>query len=222
MEFHQQDRSRAHCAGHGLVNPSGSGRLAGAHSDLPCSPFSIGAWLRARVMSPGQRGQGRCYARLRHPLDPAKGLSGRVTVCDRVVPRASLVRAGAWSALQYLRADAVARRNCLRQAIAWIVPKAAVISDDAALFVPDRGFVALGRVATAPEPTTFGKGPAYRAGIDALRALGRVVALPEVLEVAPIWKWPTYPRSRATVPTSVESLVRRLLDSVLLGERGRA
>ena len=53
--------------------------------------------------------------------------------------------------------------------IDWIVPKVAAVGDDVVIFIPDRGLVACGKVMTQPQPTTFGRGPAYRADIDGLR-----------------------------------------------------
>jgi hypothetical protein len=105
-----------------------------------------------------------------------------------------------------------------KKPITWIVPKAAAVGDDAAIFVPDRGFVARGRVATAPEATVFGRGPAYRAEIGGLRLLGRPVPLARVMAAAPAWKWPTYPRSRASVPPAIAPRLLRLLDSARSGE----
>ena len=103
------------------------------------------------------------------------------------------------------------------KAITWIVPRVAAVGDDAAIFVPDRGFVARGRVATSPEPTVFGRGPAYRAEIGGLRLFGRPVPLARVIAAAPTWKWPTYPRSRASVPPSVASRLLRLFASARSG-----
>jgi Zn finger protein HypA/HybF involved in hydrogenase expression len=103
------------------------------------------------------------------------------------------------------------------KAITWIVPRVAAVGDDAAIFVPDRGFVARGRVATPPEPTVFGRGPAYRAQIGRLRLFGRPVTLARVIAAAPAWKWPTYPRSRASVPQSMAPRLLRLFDSARPG-----
>jgi hypothetical protein len=117
---------------------------------------------------------------------------------------------------KHLLADIVrsARR---RKAITWIVPKIASVGDTVAIFVPDRGFVARGRVATVPESTVFGRGPAYRAEIGGLRELAHPVALESVIRVIPSWKWPTYPRSRASVPSTVAPHLLRLLDSAKPG-----
>lgn len=104
-----------------------------------------------------------------------------------------------------------------RRAISWIVPKAAAVGDDVAFFVPDRGFVARGRVASAPLSIVFGRGPAYQADIGGLRLLERPVPLTKVIAATPGWKWPTYPRSRASVPKSVEPRLRRLFDSAPAG-----
>jgi hypothetical protein len=104
-----------------------------------------------------------------------------------------------------------------RKSISWIVPKAATVGDDVAFHVPDRGFVARGRVASAPESTVFGRGPAYQADIGGLRLLASPVPLTRVIAATPGWKWPTYPRSRASVPKSVEPRLRRLFDSARAG-----
>ena len=104
-----------------------------------------------------------------------------------------------------------------RKAIDWIVPKASTVGDDVAFYVPDRGFVARGRVASAPESTVFGRRPAYQADIGGLRLLKRPVPLTRVIAATPGWKWPTYPRSLASVPKSVEPKLLRLLESAPAG-----
>jgi hypothetical protein len=99
-------------------------------------------------------------------------------------------------------------------AVDWIVPKIAAVGDDAVIFVPDRGFVARGTVASSPERTTFGRGPAYRAEVGGLRLFRRPVQLERVIAAVPEWKWPTYPRTRASVPSGSKTRLMRLFHSV--------
>ena len=109
--------------------------------------------------------------------------------------------------------DQIVRSAKRRQAISWVVPKVADVGDDVAFFVPERGFVARGRVASAPVSVLFGRAPAYEAEIGALRLLERPVSLARVIAATRGWKWPSYPRSRASVPKSVEPRLRRLFDA---------
>ena len=81
------------------------------------------------------------------------------------------------------------KREANRQGeIDWIVPKVSNVGDDAILFVPERGFIAMGSVATEPLKTTFGKGPAYRAKVRDIRLFGQPIPLDTVARVAPTWK----------------------------------
>ncbi len=99
-----------------------------------------------------------------------------------------------------------------RDRLTWIVPKVATVGDDVIMFVRDQGFIARGRVVTTPTPTMLGRAQAYQAEIGFLKLLGRPVTLAAVAAAAPNWKWPTYPRSRASVPSSMTARLSRLFD----------
>jgi hypothetical protein len=96
----------------------------------------------------------------------------------------------------------------------WIVPKKAQ-SDERVLFhLPSRGFAARGVIASEPEQDEPGR---YGASVRAVTLLNSAVPLAFVLKNHLAWKWPTYPRSYATIDGDVEKRLEELLDSYQAG-----
>jgi hypothetical protein len=90
----------------------------------------------------------------------------------------------------------------------WIVPKGAHVNDAALFHLPGRGFAARGIVATEPRQRKPGR---YEADIRAITLLPSSVPLAFVRANHPAWKWPTYPRSYATIDGAIEERLQELL-----------
>ncbi len=99
-------------------------------------------------------------------------------------------------------------------AIRWIVPKRARSSDPALFHLPGRGFAARGVIESELKQDTPGR---YSATIRGIMLLSPAVPLAFVRKHHPGWKWPTYPRSYATIDGAIETRLEELLDSYQSG-----
>lgn len=96
------------------------------------------------------------------------------------------------------------------EAVSWIVPKKARPNDRALFHLPSLGFAARGVIASEPEQDEPGR---YGANVNAVTLLSSAVPLAFVRKNQPEWKWPTYPRSYATIDGDTETRLEELLDS---------
>jgi HNH endonuclease len=96
------------------------------------------------------------------------------------------------------------------KAVSWIVPKKAHPNDRALFHLPSLGFAARGVIASEPEQDEPGR---YGANVQAVTLLSSAVPLAFVIKNHPAWKWPTYPRSYATIDGAIEARLDELLDS---------
>ena len=85
------------------------------------------------------------------------------------------------------------------ESISWIVPKAAQVGDDAAVFFPGKGFVGFATIASAPKRSPFRRRRTYSAYIEIGRHLEKPVPLSELKKKVRGWPWLRYPRSFTTV-----------------------
>jgi 5-methylcytosine-specific restriction protein A len=94
--------------------------------------------------------------------------------------------------------------------VEWVVPKTAHPGDEAAIFLSGSGFVAMGRLATEPAlGAGFGRNEkSWRADVRGVRILEEPVPIESVEEAIPEWKWPRYPKSLTTVPTTYAAALR--------------
>jgi len=95
-------------------------------------------------------------------------------------------------------------------AIRWIVPKKARPNDPALFHLPGRGFAARGVVESEPKQDAPGR---YSTNVQAITLLSSAVPLAFIRKNHPEWKWPTYPRSYATIDGAIEQRLNELLDS---------
>jgi hypothetical protein len=96
------------------------------------------------------------------------------------------------------------------EALSWIVPKKAHTNDRALFHLPSLGFAARGVIASEPEQDEPGR---YGASVLAVTLLSSAVPLAFVRKNHPAWKWPTYPRSYATIDGATETRLEELLES---------
>ena len=95
------------------------------------------------------------------------------------------------------------------KAIRWVVPKRAHADDHVLFHLPHRGFVARGAVGSEPQQSTPGR---YSATVRQIELLSAAVPLAFVRENHPAWKWPTYPRSYATIDGAIETRLEELIN----------
>ena len=110
------------------------------------------------------------------------------------------VLVGEQAAEEPLRHAAVRSRS-----VTWIVPKAARVGDQVALYFPHAGFLARGTVVSLPVSCTFGRRPAYSAEVGELTLFAAPVPLAPIAERLPGWGWARYPRSFTTPSKQVAS-----------------
>lgn len=96
------------------------------------------------------------------------------------------------------------------EALSWIVPKKARPNDRALFHLPSLGFAARGVITSVPEQDGPGR---YGASVYAVTLLSSAVPLAFVRKNHPAWKWPTYPRSYATIDGDTEARLEELLES---------
>jgi hypothetical protein len=92
----------------------------------------------------------------------------------------------------------------------WIVPKKAHPDEPVLFHLPSRGFTARGVIASEPQQDEPGR---YGANVKAVTLLNSAVPLAFIRKNHPAWKWPTYPRSYATIDGAIETRLEELLDS---------
>jgi hypothetical protein len=92
----------------------------------------------------------------------------------------------------------------------WIVPKRAHTNERALFHLPGRGFAATGLIGSEPRRDKPGR---YSATVREITALSSAVPLAFVRKNHPAWKWPTYPRSYATIDAATEERLDELLDN---------
>jgi hypothetical protein len=97
-----------------------------------------------------------------------------------------------------------------RKPLRWIVPKTSHANDRVLFHLPGRGFAARGVVGSEPRQDRPGQ---YSAAVRDITLLSSAVPLAFVHKNHPAWKWPTYPRSYATIDGAIEMR----LDEVLNG-----
>lgn len=95
--------------------------------------------------------------------------------------------------------DAAASGSTIR----WKVPKKAQVGDPCLLSHQGIGLYARGEVMSPPAKTPDERG-AYVSEIGNVVTLGEVVDHALLAAEFPEWGWPTYPRSKTTVPLDVE------------------
>jgi hypothetical protein len=92
----------------------------------------------------------------------------------------------------------------------WIVPKKARVNDRAFFHLPSLGFAARGVIESEPRQDTPGR---YSATVHEIALLASAVPLAFIRENHQAWKWPTYPRSYATIDGAIEKRLDELLDN---------
>lgn len=100
------------------------------------------------------------------------------------------------------------------KSVSWIVPKKARPNDRALFHLPSLGFAARGVIDSEPEQDEPGR---YGASVNAVTLLSSAVPLAFIRKNHPAWKWPTYPRSYATIDGAIEARLDELLDSYQAG-----
>jgi hypothetical protein len=96
------------------------------------------------------------------------------------------------------------------KSVDWIVPKKAQPDERVLFHLPSRGFAARGVIGSEPEQDEPGR---YGASVKAVTLLSSAVPLAFVRKNHPAWKWPTYPRSYATIDGTIETRLDELLDN---------
>ncbi len=91
----------------------------------------------------------------------------------------------------------------------WIVPKKAHPDERVLFHLPSRGFAARGVIGSKPEQDQPGR---YGASVKAVTLLSSAVPLAFVRKNHPAWKWPTYPRSYATIDGAIEKHLEEVLE----------
>jgi hypothetical protein len=107
--------------------------------------------------------------------------------------------------------DTVLQAAAQREAVSWIVPKAAHPGDEVTLFFPHIGFLGRGVVASEPESATFGKRPGYCADVGGISLFAFPVLLETIARRVPKWDWVRYPRSFTTPPEKFADRIRDAL-----------
>ena len=93
----------------------------------------------------------------------------------------------------------------------WIVPKKSHANDPALFHLPGHGFAARGVIASEPHQHQYKPGR-YTAEVGEVALLASFVPLAFVRKNQPSWKWPTYPRSYATIDGNIEARLEELLN----------
>ncbi len=93
-------------------------------------------------------------------------------------------------------------------AIPWIVPKNANVNDRTLFHLPGHGFAARGVIGSKPRQDRPGR---YSATVREITLLSSAVPLAFIRRNHPAWKWPSYPRSYATIDGAVEARLDELL-----------
>jgi hypothetical protein len=105
--------------------------------------------------------------------------------------------------------DSVLKAAQSDRTVDWIVPKKSRINDPALFHLPPHGFAARGVIASEPHQNKPGQ---YTAEVGEVVFLASFVPLAFVRKNHPSWKWPTYPRSYATIEGDIESRLEKLLN----------
>jgi len=94
--------------------------------------------------------------------------------------------------------------------ISWLVPKSAEVGDMCALSHWSLGLFGFGYLLSNAEPDPHKSGK-YRAQLTEIEILGEMLPHSVLAEQLPAWKWPTYPKSKTTVPDDIENQLLELI-----------
>lgn len=137
--------------------------------------------------------------------------TGKVRILEAPTPRLHLLNGG-FGNEDRRTLERAARGN--GRVKSWIVPKSALIGDEAVINVAGHGLFATGRIASSTAPRRDWKNR-YGAGLDSIKLIGPSISLEEVRREIPDLGWARYPRSIATpapeLALSVHNLVRQRL-----------
>lgn len=95
----------------------------------------------------------------------------------------------------------------------WIVPKAALIGDEVALFHRGEGIFAIGNLKSTPAKATEGTWAGrYRGSLGDLRVLSQPFSLDELAAEIPEWNWVRYPKMYTTPAAAIATALRDLFE----------
>ncbi|HTW59082.1 MAG TPA: hypothetical protein VMD99_13200 [Terriglobales bacterium] len=106
--------------------------------------------------------------------------------------------------------QAVLKAAKSEKALPWFVPKKAHVNDRALFHLPGLGLAARGVIASEPEQDGPGR---YGADVNQITMLSSAVPLAFICKNHPAWKWPTYPRGKATIDGAIEQRLEELLEN---------